>query len=348
MGGRLRDTGKYYRVHFLSCDGIIWNHTGAGYREYSRKGREDEKEVERFSRFCADAGVSVSAGSWCVCRAAGADGGLYGEPKFFTRILNRDGSVLLDLTQDETERVMKETNAFLLTDAMEQSMIYQTKWANGYTVNTTSTRAQMDSMHAAGKSGTTTNNLEVWFVGFTPYYTAGIWGGCDDNQSLNDTTTGAYNGGTSFHKDIWRKIMTRVHEQKALPDKEFEMPAGIVEVDICRKSGKLPTSACRSDYRNHGNAVYTEYFDEDSVPTEYCDHHTSSGRIEVPEEDRDKNTDDRYVGSSSSDSAITIPTTPQDTVTPEVPQETQPVETAAPTFSDPSNYGPGIGLDYNY
>ena len=54
MGGRLRDTGKYYRVHFLSCDGIIWNHTGAGYREYSRKGREDEKEVERFFRFCEE------------------------------------------------------------------------------------------------------------------------------------------------------------------------------------------------------------------------------------------------------------------------------------------------------
>ena len=54
MGGRLRDTGKYYRVHFLSCDGIIWNHTGAGYRDYSRKGREDEKEVERFSRFCEE------------------------------------------------------------------------------------------------------------------------------------------------------------------------------------------------------------------------------------------------------------------------------------------------------
>lgn len=54
MGGRVRNTGKYYRVHFLSCDGIMWNHTGAGYREYSRKGRENEKEVERFSRFCEE------------------------------------------------------------------------------------------------------------------------------------------------------------------------------------------------------------------------------------------------------------------------------------------------------
>ena len=54
LDSKLRDTGKYYRVHFLSCDGIIWNHTGAGYRDYSRKGREDEKEVERFSRFCEE------------------------------------------------------------------------------------------------------------------------------------------------------------------------------------------------------------------------------------------------------------------------------------------------------
>ena len=280
--------------------------------------------------------------------AAIADGGMYGKPKFFTRILDHDGNVLIDLTGDEKTRVMKETNAFLLTDAMEQSMIYQQKWASGYTVNTTSTRAHMDGMHAAGKSGTTTNNLDIWFVGFTPYYTAGIWGGCDDNQSLNDTTTGEYNGGTSFHKDIWRKIMTRVHELKALPDKEFEVPDGIVEVQICRKSGKLPTSACRSDYRNSGNAVYTEYFDEDNVPTEECDHHNSWGGIIVPEEDRDKNTDDRGGGGSSSSSSgqtIDVPSAPVDTPAHE---ETVPATEAAPTYSDPSNSGPGVGLDYSY
>ena len=143
--------------------------------------------------------------------------------------------------------------------------------------------------------------------------------------------------------------MTRVHEAKSLEDKEFEVPNGIVEIDICRKSGKLPTSACRSDYRNHGNAAYTEYFDEENVPTEYCDHHTSSGRIEVPEEDRNKTTDDRYAGSSSGGSSsnpVTIPTAPVETPQ-EVPVETAPAETQ-PTFSDPSNFGPGIGLDYNY
>lgn len=144
--------------------------------------------------------------------------------------------------------------------------------------------------------------------------------------------------------------MTRVHELKALPDKEFEVPDGIVEVQICRKSGKLPTSACRSDYRNSGNAVYTEYFDADNVPTEECDHHNSWGGIIVPEEDRDKNTDDRYRGgggssSSSSGQTIDVPSAPVDTP---APVETVPATEAAPTYSDPSNSGPGVGLDYSY
>ena len=284
--------------------------------------------------------------------AAIADGGLYGDAKLFTRVLDNDGNVLIDLSNEEKTRVLKETNAFMLTDAMEQSTIYQQKWASGYTVNTTSTRAHMDNMHAAGKSGTTTNNLDVWFVGFSPYYTAGIWGGCDDNQSLNDTTTGEYNGGTSFHKDIWRKIMTRVHEEKGLEDKEFEVPEGIVEVQICRKSGKLPTSGCRSDYRNNGNAVYTEYFDADNVPTEYCDHHTSWGSITVPEEDKGKPTDDGGWGSgvstseTTADQAVDITDVPAGTA----PAETVPETTAAPqqSFTDPANSGPGIGLDYSY
>ena len=122
-------------------------------------------------------------------------------------------------------------------------------------------------MSAAGKSGTTTNNVDVWFVGFTPYYTAGVWGGCDNNQQLS-----AGNGGTSFHKDIWRKIMTRVHE--GMSDPGFAVPDSVETAEICRKSGKLAIpGVCSADPR--GNAVYTEYFAKGTVPTEVCDHHTT-------------------------------------------------------------------------
>ena len=110
-------------------------------------------------------------------------------------------------------------------------------------------------MIAAGKSGTTTKNVDVWFVGYTPYYTAGVWAGCDDNQSLNDGQTGQYNGGTSFHKDIWKKIMDRVH-QDLDPIDAFPVPEGIVQLKVCRKSGMLPKSACSADVRS-GSCVLT-------------------------------------------------------------------------------------------
>ena len=122
-------------------------------------------------------------------------------------------------------------------------------------------------MSSAGKSGTTSNNVDVWFVGYTPYYTAGIWAGCDENQPLTDG-----NGGNSFHKDIWRKIMERIHQDK--PDPGFAMPDSIVSAEICRKSGKLPVKGiCSRDPR--GDAVYTEYFARGTIPTEMCDKHTT-------------------------------------------------------------------------
>lgn len=222
--------------------------------------------------------------------AAIGDGGLYGEPKFFTKIYDHDGNCIIDFTEIEKERVMKETTAFLLTDAMRRSMISHSKWAEGYTVNNTSSRAAMDNMTAAGKSGTTTKNNDIWFVGYTPYYTAGIWGGCDDNQSLYDAASGQYNGGTSFHKNIWRKIMTKVHE--GLENKEFEKPDDIVSISVCRKSGKLPQQGCYLDVRGGSSAVYEEYFDIENVPDTICDHHTEFGQVVLPDGEENKVTDD--------------------------------------------------------
>ena len=254
-----------------------------------------------------------------------ADYGMYGNYKLFTKIYDHRGNVLIDLDEDPKTRVMKDTTAFLLTDAMRRSTESHSKWARSFTVNNTSSRSHLDNMVCAGKSGTTTRNNDVWFVGYTPYYTAGVWAGCDDNQSLSDNATGQYNGGTSFHKDIWRKIMTRVHE--GMTDPGFEKPDNIVELEVCRKSGKLPHSGCRSDYRSGSNAVYTEYFDIDNVPTETCDHHTSYGSIIVPSSDAGKYTDD----------STWTPPAPD----PE-PEETLPEETSTDEISDSPAEGPGI------
>ncbi len=196
--------------------------------------------------------------------AAIANGGVYTKPVFFTKILDHDGKVLLN-NEPETHRALKDSTAFLLTDAMAESVQAVSSFARpGATINSTSTRSRLSNMSVAGKSGTTTSNNDIWFVGYTPYYTAGIWGGCDNNQSLSN------NGGTSFHKDIWRKIMERVHE--GLSDPGFAVPDSIETAQICRKSGKLAVAGvCNHDPR--GNAVYTEYFAKGTVPTEVCDKH---------------------------------------------------------------------------
>ena len=194
-----------------------------------------------------------------------ANGGLYTKPVFFTKILDHDGKLLID-NEPETHRVLKDSTAFLLTDAMAQSMESSRMFASsGVSLNSTSAVANIPGMSNAGKSGTTTSNNDIWFVGFTPYYTAGIWSGCDDNQKIS-----AIGSSTSYHKKIWKKIMTTIHE--GLADTGFPVPSSVTTAQICRKSGKLAIpGVCDHDPR--GSAVYTEYFAKGTVPTEVCDHH---------------------------------------------------------------------------
>ena len=144
---------------------------------------------------------------------------------------------------------------------MADSVVSQSLYATpGSQPSTTSAAAAVPGMSTSGKSGTTTSNNDLWFVGFTPYYTAGIWSGYDNNGSIT--------GGTSYHKAIWRNIMTRIHE--GLPDPGFVPPDSVEKVEICRKSGKLPVpGVCSSDPR--GDATYTEYFAKGTAPTETCD-----------------------------------------------------------------------------
>lgn len=185
--------------------------------------------------------------------AAIANGGTYIKPKFYTRILDHDGNVLIDNTVSESHTVLKETTAWLLTDAMKDAM-----------TQGTGTPAYFgSSMAQAGKSGTTTKSRDALFAGYTPYYTCVVWGGYDDNDSQS-------NENTNYPKRIWKAVMSRIHED--LPYEDFDRPAGITTATVCRESGKLAIDGvCTGDPR--GSSVYTEYFAEGTVPTEYCDHH---------------------------------------------------------------------------
>ena len=271
-----------------------------------------------------------------------ANQGIYTKPRFFTQILDHNGKVLLDNTP-ETKRVLKDSTAFLLTDAMSQSMESSRMYGSG-NLYSTSTSANLSNMSNAGKSGTTTSNNDIWFVGYTPYYTAGIWSGCDNNQKIS-----AIGSSTSYHKIIWKNIMTRVHE--GLADTGFSIPSSVTTAQVCRKSGKLASpGVCENDPR--GSAVYTEYFAKGSEPTEVCDHHgvttvcSASGGLPTqycPAELRTSRifmiTPEGETGATA-DSAYRIPGyctihTQAAVILPTEPEVTQPEETIAPSTSAP-------------
>lgn len=179
-----------------------------------------------------------------------ANGGEYNTPIFYTTVVDHQGNIILDNRENTSRRVLKDTTAWLLTSAMKDVM-----------TSGTGKVANFSGMAVAGKSGTTTKNKDTLFAGYTPYYTAVIWGGYDDNTPQSYTT---------YSKVIWKAVMSRIHEN--LSEKDFVKPDGIVTASVCKKSGKLAIpGVCDCDPR--GSMVYTEYFEEGTEPTEYCDHH---------------------------------------------------------------------------
>ena len=188
-----------------------------------------------------------------------ANGGAYNSPKMYSKVVDNDGNVILDNTVSEPTQVISEQNAWLLIDCMKDVVT----GAGG-----TSSAAKISNMTTAGKSGTTSENRDVWFVGMSPYYTAGIWVGYDNNGYKHELSSKA--GETSFHKKLWSKVMSRVHQ--GLENKDFTKPSGIVQATICTKSGKLAIpGVCDSDGRS--GIVVNEYFAEGTQPTETCDKH---------------------------------------------------------------------------
>lgn len=179
--------------------------------------------------------------------AAIANGGLYVKPTLYTKVVDHDGNVILDNTKPESHQVIKETTAFLLTDAMVDVV-----------TKGTGARVNFGNMAIAGKTGTTTSDRDLWFAGFTPYYTATTWTGYDNNVVLKGEEK-------NLAKNLWRTVMSQIHAD--LPNESFTRPAGIVSATVCSKSGKLPIAGLCD------GCLKTEYFAEGTVPTETCNVH---------------------------------------------------------------------------
>jgi len=176
-----------------------------------------------------------------------ANGGTYVEPKLYTKILDSDGNIILDNSAPVTRTTVSAQTAYLLTSAMQDCVNIGT-----------GTRAKFKGMSIAGKTGTTSAGKDVWFTGYTPYYTATCWAGYDNNVELSDEEQ-------RLPQLMFKRVMERVHED--LTDPGFEKPDGIVKEKICSKSGLLPTPGLCD------GCIREEYFAEGTVPEEYCNVH---------------------------------------------------------------------------
>lgn len=189
-----------------------------------------------------------------------ANGGEYNKPKFYTRVLDHDGKVLLE-NVDPPKRVLKETTAYLLTDMMKEVIIGGGE-ATGHKSNFRNIR-----MNISGKTGTTNDSKDLMFVGFTPYYCAGVWLGYDNPKPMTFRQ--------DYHMILWRDIMEKIHQEQGLENKEFTKPDGIVTRSFCSASGDVPISGvCENDY--YGNAIASDISAADfGSSTQSCNYHQS-------------------------------------------------------------------------
>ncbi len=216
-----------------------------------------DKRVEKDGTVVSDIGQPLALGGITdgvtnmelnAAYATIANQGTYVKPKLYTKIVDHDGNVMIDNTEPESTQVIKASTAWLLTSAMVDVVTSGT----GGSVN-------FGNMAIAGKTGTTSDYKDVWFSGYTPYYTATTWTGYDNNVSMKTSAE------KNLSKTMWKKVMSKIHEN--LEYKSFPMANGIVTASICSKSGRLPIAGVCN------GSVKTEYFAEGSVPTEYCDVH---------------------------------------------------------------------------
>ena len=176
--------------------------------------------------------------------------GTYTSPAFYSQVIDSNGRVILDRTNPKTRTVLKESTAVLLTEAMESVV----------TSGTGTACKLSDGMPAAGKTGTTSSEYDLWFCGYTPYLTASIWTGYDENKSLS--------GDQAFHERLWSKIISRIDEAKGYKKKGFKQGKNVKAVEVCDSSGKTAIKGVCPK-------THIEYYKSGSEP-EKCNYHSSS------------------------------------------------------------------------
>jgi len=204
----------------------------------------------------------VTLSSMTAAYAAFANGGMVQAPMLVRRVETTQGEVLYTAKQEPQQAVSEQT-AFLMSNMMADVINAGTGAA---------ARSVGFRLPAAGKTGTTNDYHDAWFVGFTPKLAAGVWVGYDQPRTI---IGGGY--ASVLAVPVWGRFMAAATAKDRA--EWFSTPARITSATICRLSGKLATDSCHesvTDAKGHvtnESTVYTEYFVEGTEPTELCPIH---------------------------------------------------------------------------
>ena len=198
-----------------------------------------------------------------------ANAGTVREPVLIRRVEDSDGAVLY-IDRSKSHRAVSESTAFLmssmLADVVNAGTAYRARQA-GFV------------LPAAGKTGTTNDYVDAWFLGFTPHLVTGVWIGFDRPATI---IRNGYAGELAV--PVWANFM-KTATKGDKPD-WFERPPDVVAANVCRVSGKLPNEGCtRVEAVNRDGAletrsmVYTEYYLKGTQPTSLCPLHESDSLL---------------------------------------------------------------------
>lgn len=255
-----------------------------------------------------------------------ANGGVYIEPTSYTKIFDKSGKLFYE-KKPAKNRVFSEETAFLTQQLLANVVKYGT--AAGSVIGSNDT---------CGKTGTTDDNKDKWFMGFTPRYCAGVWFGYDKPKVINT--------GTNPSLTIWKNIMNEIHED--IDDEHFEQPDGIVKAKVCPYTGLYESSYAASVYANKkfltgyckgkNHSKYIGWTKENaysvSDSTNKKDDKTAAEDDEedtTSNENTGGNTDNREPSSTDNTSPTPGGETPTQPDTPSQPHSPTPSTPAAPT-----------------
>lgn len=178
--------------------------------------------------------------------------GVHAETRSYISVYDYNNRLILEKKQSRN-RLYKESTAKIINQLLME--VVESGTASSISLN--------HKVDLAGKTGTSGNNKDKLFVGYTPYYTAGIWCGYD-----NGTTIGNLN---KSHLKIWDEVMTEIHSDKVISDQRHFSTDGLIKMPYCKDSGELYSNNCIHDPR--GNRREFGYFTADNMPSKECNRH---------------------------------------------------------------------------